>query len=1012
MGFKLLKPIFIITNKMKNDLLPAALRSTRLYNGKVYTRKDLLDYLILEEGFVIKTNVPRAKGKTAYKLENLQGQKQVFAAKAELQYIDRLLSQVDKGASIEMEHKGTIEKIKKPGIKTKDAAKMIAADHIAEKMDYYDKLEHAKLEKGGEVKDYVDILYEKAIAYLDTKKDFFYTKGSDSKTNFGHSRYINVFKHGDENYDSKKIRISDHSVENINRLMDEYHIRKEDDIEKKIDLIEYYFFPERFAKTQKEEDHFVFMEIPAEQKRNTDIVISERLSSPKRGAGRLIYSIKRNNPIKSTVIINKSRNNAEIGSYRNFEKGGPIQDLSEGTTLEGSSHEKGGIEIQVNNKQVAEAEGGEIVVNATNSKLFCEEISEINQRNGNGKALDCDKPCDDCDHSQHMAKGGSIPNNYKDKTAEQIWNSWSENQKAHFISDHAALKPFFKEENNIINKKWNQLPDNVEGVYVKGVINSHVTTGQYANGGKLPYQEIPETEALTHVVNKHFYPIAATITEMPIGFKGYNNERVFKVKFIGDIKAEELFTYFETFMKHWYKTANGVELIDMDYLDFSYSGADDVWYLIIPKKIDLRHFLQNFYKVKPIDNSDLFKDGGEIKKNMKTESSQLIGKTVRLKNAPEMIGIIGYEESPGYFYIKFKDGSDGIFNESDFEPMDIYKKLAIGGQIQPILNQPSDKYYLLMDYFVNNRIDFTKLPIEIHEQLDELLDLTKSYVDKDSYQEILPEGKKVDIVIDKLSEYPHKIIRALWDQIEYKKTVYDNLIEPGMQLYDTIINKYPTAIISEYEKAANYNLFDDFADMSDKTDFRNMTWNEFKQKNIDSDIKTKVAYIVWNNADNYSSEERAKAHIIDVELKEQYGTIIKGAINELYYDKKITECVLSYAKVREIIISANTEVPKHYKLLSETSCASRKAKAKNSNKSKIDTFNAKVAEEKAAAQKEKADAETKKQELKALKQKTKQSVKAVRSETETTQAKAKKIKIAKATALALRLKIEILKLKK
>jgi hypothetical protein len=292
--------------------------------------------------------------------------------------------------------------------------------------------------------------------------------------------------------------------------------------------------------------------------------------------------------------------------------------------------------------------------------------------------------------------------------------------------------------------------------------------------------------------------------------------------------------------------------------------------------------------------------------------------------------------------------------------------------------------------------------------LDELLDLTQSYTDQDSYEEILPTGKKVDEPIDKLSDYPHKIIRALWNDIEYKTAVYDNLIYPGVELYDTIMDKYPNAIISEYEKAANYSLFDDFADMSDKNDLRNIDFVQFLKQNIASDVKIKATVMVLDNPSNYSEAEVLEAKNQLASVEKQFQTIIRGAIREMYYDKKITECVLSYSRVREIILSANLEVPKHYKLLSETSCAARKSKAKNSNKSKIDMLNAKITAEKSTAQKAKAEAEAKQQELKNLKQKTKQSVKAVRSETETSEAKAKKIKIAQAKAASQNQRIRIL----
>lgn len=96
--------------------------------------------------------------------------------------------------------------------------------------------------------------------------------------------------------------------------------------------------------------------------------------------------------------------------YHKLEKemlkdGGPIQELKDGTVLKGPSHDNGGIEIVVNNKPVAEAQGGEVVINAENSKEYCHELSEINQRDGNGKPLDCGCAGEQTDK---MEEGGVI----------------------------------------------------------------------------------------------------------------------------------------------------------------------------------------------------------------------------------------------------------------------------------------------------------------------------------------------------------------------------------------------------------------------------------------------------------------------------------------------------------------------------------------------------------------------------------------------------------------------------
>lgn len=80
-------------------------------------------------------------------------------------------------------------------------------------------------------------------------------------------------------------------------------------------------------------------------------------------------------------------------------------------------------------------------------------------------------------------EGGAIKNQYKGKTPEEVWNGWTKQQRAHFISDHEVLTPFRKQANDVIGSKWNQLPGDVEGVHIKGVIANHVDTGQYNDGG-------------------------------------------------------------------------------------------------------------------------------------------------------------------------------------------------------------------------------------------------------------------------------------------------------------------------------------------------------------------------------------------------------------------------------------------------------------------------------------------------------------------------------------------------
>jgi hypothetical protein len=78
--------------------------------------------------------------------------------------------------------------------------------------------------------------------------------------------------------------------------------------------------------------------------------------------------------------------------------------------------------------------------------------------------------------------GGSIPNNYEGRTAEDVWNSLSQSQRFHFLTDHNkseiqttdySLEEFSKKKYRFLSEK------------VKKSFDKHIQTGQYASGGSL-----------------------------------------------------------------------------------------------------------------------------------------------------------------------------------------------------------------------------------------------------------------------------------------------------------------------------------------------------------------------------------------------------------------------------------------------------------------------------------------------------------------------------------------------
>ena len=89
-----------------------------------------------------------------------------------------------------------------------------------------------------------------------------------------------------------------------------------------------------------------------------------------------------------------------------------------------------------------------------------------------------------------FAKGGKIENQYAGRNAKDIWESWNEEQKVHFFTDHKQ-HPYYNngDEKFVVSKNdrekyvgmnYEELPR-----MVKLMISDHVEDGQYAKGGEI-----------------------------------------------------------------------------------------------------------------------------------------------------------------------------------------------------------------------------------------------------------------------------------------------------------------------------------------------------------------------------------------------------------------------------------------------------------------------------------------------------------------------------------------------
>jgi hypothetical protein len=107
----------------------------------------------------------------------------------------------------------------------------------------------------------------------------------------------------------------------------------------------------------------------------------------------------------------------------------------------------------------------------------------------NGNLLD-DETIDkyDLKHNE-FAKGGGIPNMYRGKTAEKVWDSWTERQRKHFCYDHELMdnvswKTLKMSSEQLKNDNWGkEFGGRTSWDWIKNVLQEHIEEGLYRHGG-------------------------------------------------------------------------------------------------------------------------------------------------------------------------------------------------------------------------------------------------------------------------------------------------------------------------------------------------------------------------------------------------------------------------------------------------------------------------------------------------------------------------------------------------
>ena len=87
------------------------------------------------------------------------------------------------------------------------------------------------------------------------------------------------------------------------------------------------------------------------------------------------------------------------------------------------------------------------------------------------------------DGKTEYAKGGKIDNQYEGRSDSDIWNSWTKEQKYHFLDDHNDEFPQIgRNEKKILqNVEYN----NILNADIEDSLKRHIRQGQYAKGGNI-----------------------------------------------------------------------------------------------------------------------------------------------------------------------------------------------------------------------------------------------------------------------------------------------------------------------------------------------------------------------------------------------------------------------------------------------------------------------------------------------------------------------------------------------
>ena len=147
----------------------------------------------------------------------------------------------------------------------------------------------------------------------------------------------------------------------------------------------------------------------------------------------------------------------------------------------------------------------------------------------------------DADTDTEYASGGSIPNVYEGKTAEEVWDEWTVAQREHFLRDHNEDMGFtsYVKYDAISRMSWGELYRN-DWIKVMTAVKLHVKEGSYEKGGAL-YTSHKEPLKYLDAMGAKVHSNLPHTTKNGIDFYiGYKGDKAIVVAFIEDENNYEL----------------------------------------------------------------------------------------------------------------------------------------------------------------------------------------------------------------------------------------------------------------------------------------------------------------------------------------------------------------------------------------------------------------------------------------------------------------------------------------